>query len=245
MKEKYTYSDVIIDPNDPRLEVGKKYYFSLGAQDCVDRANRDSRAAELLAIDKSGEYHPFISDGEKDYPFIIRKKELSYAERQEKWIKENNLKVGDLVRVTRKADSHEDGWTNLWAQDMDEAVGEVGTVSHIPSDFRECSIEVDVLGIGLFFYPYFVLEKVEQEYAPYDFGDRDCRTLLVAEVVRYKSGDAGGPVMITGFERLESRGWIAHLGDGNVTDAEELLNHCEHIDGTPCGVEVEDEEERP
>lgn len=237
----YTIKDVIIDPEDSRAEVGKKYYFSLGAQDCVDRANRDSRAAELLAIDKLGEYHPFISDGEKDYPFIIRKKELSYAERQEKWIKENNLKVGDLVRVTRKADSHEDGWANLWAQDMDEAVGRVGTVSHISANLAELGIGVDAPGVGEFMYPYFVLEKVEQEYAPYDFGDRDCRTILVGDLVRYKRDDNGGPTMITGFTKTADGMWKAHLGDGNVTDAEELLNHCEHIDGTPCGRLSEEE----
>lgn len=241
----YTIKDVIIDPEDSRAEVGKRYYFSLGAQDCVDRANRDSRATELLAIDKSGGYHPFISDGEKDYPFIIRKKEPSYAERQAKWIADNDIKRGDKVRIVRAADSKEDGWRNRWNPDMDEAVGRVGTVSHISANLAELGIGVDAPGVGEFMYPYFVLEKAEEEHAPYDFEDQDCRALLVGKVVRYKSGDAGGPVMITGFERLESRGWIAHLGGGNVTDAEELLNHCEFIDGTPCGVAVEDEEECP
>lgn len=238
----YTIKDVIIDPEDSRAEVGKKYYFSLGAQDCVDRANRDSRAAELLAIDKSGEYHPFISDGEKDYPFIIRKKELSYAERQEKWIKENNLKVGDLVRVTRKADSHEDGWTNLWAQDMDKAVGEVGTVSHIPSDFRECSIEVDVLGIGLFLYPYFVLEKVKQKYVPFDLSNPEVRKSLRGRWIKNKNNNF--ELCITFFTH---QGYVGNTIPADVymvsgIDADELFQYWVFEDGSPCGKRVEEVE---
>lgn len=74
MADKYTYADVIIDPNDPRVEIGKDYYFALGAQACIDYANIGKKLNTLDEIDKSGQYHPFITD-EKDYPFIIRKKE--------------------------------------------------------------------------------------------------------------------------------------------------------------------------
>ena len=69
----YSYEDVIIDPNDPRVEIGETYYFALGAQACIDYANRGVRERTLKRIDESL-YNPFIGD-EKDYPFIIRKKE--------------------------------------------------------------------------------------------------------------------------------------------------------------------------
>ena len=71
---KYTYKDVIIDPEDPRVEIGAEYYFALGAQACIEYANSGRRKNTLDGVDKSGEYNPFITD-EKDYPFIIRKKE--------------------------------------------------------------------------------------------------------------------------------------------------------------------------
>ena len=29
MSDKYTYADVIIDPDDPRVELGKEYYFEI------------------------------------------------------------------------------------------------------------------------------------------------------------------------------------------------------------------------
>lgn len=80
----YTYEDVIIDPNDPRVEIGKDYYFALGAQACIDYANRDVKERTLDDIDTSGNYSPFIADG-KAYPFIIRKKETEF-------------KVGDFVK---------------------------------------------------------------------------------------------------------------------------------------------------
>ncbi len=70
----YTYKDVIIDPEDPRVEIGAEYYFALGAQACIEYANSGRRKKTLDGVDKSGEYNPFITD-EKDYPFIIRKKE--------------------------------------------------------------------------------------------------------------------------------------------------------------------------
>ena len=235
MKEKYTYSDVIIDPNDPRLEVGKKYYFSLGAQDCVDRANRDSRATELLAIDKSGGYHPFISDGEKDYPFIIRKKGPTYAERQAKWIADNDVKRGDKVWIVREADSHEDGWDNFWTLGMDETVGKVGTVSDILSRSRGCGIEVDVPDVGPSFYPYFVLEKVEPRYVPFDLENEEDRKKIRGAWVRRKG-------KVPEYQVIAVRAAFVSI-DGNMFNTKTMLECYEFLDGTPCGKLAE--EERP
>ncbi len=73
----------------------------------------------------------------------------------------SGLKVGDRVRVTRKAESHELGWRNGWVCTMDNMVGKVGVIS----------IDDGVHGFRLRFsgdessiplgYPAFVLEKVE------------------------------------------------------------------------------------
>lgn len=35
MAERYTYRDVIIDPDDPRVEIGAEYYFSDFPVDCL------------------------------------------------------------------------------------------------------------------------------------------------------------------------------------------------------------------
>lgn len=117
---KYTYADVIIDPEDPRVEIGAEYYFALGAQACIEYANSGRRQNTLDGVDKSGEYNPFITD-EKDYPFIIRKAEqekkyipfdLSDLEVRDKlrgkWIKSNHSPYPeDMITAFNLA---EDGW---------------------------------------------------------------------------------------------------------------------------------------
>ena len=84
--------------------------------------------------------------------------EKSYEERQA----ECGLKVGDKVRILRKAEDHEDGWGDAWNHhEMDDFVG------------RECEILRDNENRGFRVYneeldewwnvPYFILEKVSEE----------------------------------------------------------------------------------
>ena len=71
--------------------------------------------------------------------------------------KASGIKVGDTVKVLRKANSHEMGWNNKWTVEMDEFVG----MTFIVEDLRAAD------GIGLmqgncgpYNFPFFVLEKV-------------------------------------------------------------------------------------
>ena len=73
MSEKYTYADVIIDPEDPRVEVGKEYYFASVIASLLVYANGDCMAKDLKSIRKGSNY-PF-ADGISNYMCIIRKKE--------------------------------------------------------------------------------------------------------------------------------------------------------------------------
>ena len=84
----------------------------------------------------------------------------NYEKRQ----RECGLKVGDKVKILRKVVDYEDGWGNSWPEDMDTLVGKTGEI-----------IE-DGGGVGLkvfleeeydwWFFPYFVLEKVEDKETP-------------------------------------------------------------------------------
>ena len=71
----YTYKDVIIDPNDPRVEIGKEYYYCDNPSTCLERANKDD-VAHLAVLEKvylDAIEHFFIDDA---YSIcIIRKKE--------------------------------------------------------------------------------------------------------------------------------------------------------------------------
>lgn len=45
-----------------------------------------------------------------------------YVKLQDVWLKATDIKKGDWVKVTRKADSHESGWNNSWTPGMDAVV---------------------------------------------------------------------------------------------------------------------------
>lgn len=41
--DKYTYANVIIDPNDPRVKVGAEYYWGESPRDIIRRSGSDNR----------------------------------------------------------------------------------------------------------------------------------------------------------------------------------------------------------
>lgn len=70
--------------------------------------------------------------------------------------KASGFKVGDYVKVTRKATSHEFGWGNGWNPYMCISVGEVLRITS--DDGSEGFGLSDEHGLR---YPFFVLEQVE------------------------------------------------------------------------------------
>lgn len=76
MAEKYSYSDVIIDPNDARVEIGKEYWFADYPFNVLLFANRDDGACHgILSGISRGDITPFFIRG-KYYACLIRKKEI-------------------------------------------------------------------------------------------------------------------------------------------------------------------------
>ena len=59
MSDKYTYADVIIDPEDPRVEIGKEYYSSKNIPDALFKANEGDEmfCYKLLSV-HDGAYGP-------------------------------------------------------------------------------------------------------------------------------------------------------------------------------------------
>lgn len=81
---KYTYEDIIINPNDKRLEgaVGKQVYLDSSALDVLRQANEKGIPDILTAINKEISC-PF--DGVNyGYPFvIIKKKKLAESKKEQ------------------------------------------------------------------------------------------------------------------------------------------------------------------
>ena len=59
----YTYADIIMDPNDPRLEgaIGKECYFSDYPKNALDYARNNSTADRLKRINRESAY-PFVGE---------------------------------------------------------------------------------------------------------------------------------------------------------------------------------------
>ena len=111
MADKYTYADVIIDPEDPRVEIGKEYYFGDTPKACIKNANNDAITAEYIrAYEGMFDAFELKLDGTISAPCLIRKKEplkkyvpfdLSKKEDRNclkgKWLKRTDTGDEDLI----------------------------------------------------------------------------------------------------------------------------------------------------
>jgi hypothetical protein len=107
-----------------------------------------------------------------------------------------DYRPGDKFRVLRKANDGESGWNNHWTEEMDQAIGQVLTVSEnklFPED-PSFGIPLDIIDrrtpghdgpVISQCFPWFALEFIERRNADYD---KDPHTLLleIAELIGYK-----------------------------------------------------------
>ena len=70
----YTYKDVIIDPEDPRVEIGKEYYWADTAYDVLKMANKYGGADTLEKVSHDSDL-PFVTKTDCSCACLIRKKE--------------------------------------------------------------------------------------------------------------------------------------------------------------------------
>lgn len=232
----YTYSDVIVDPEDPRVEIGKEYYFGDNVGALLHGARTGWTTGVLCDVGKvTDEYSPFYN-GSSGFSCIIRKKKLSYVERQTKWIVDNDVKKGDKMRVTRKAYNNEDGWNNSWVGGMDDWVGKVFEVCSI---HHESGIRLEDDCGEFWNFPYFVLEKVEepeQKYVPFDLSEEEDRARLRGAWLKLKKHS--NEVMVKAIYPFFNKVSI----DNEEVFPDFLLENYEFLDGTPCGKLAEEVE---
>jgi hypothetical protein len=80
-----------------------------------------------------------------------------YEVYQQQWIEENNIKSGDLLRVTRIAESGEGGWGNNWT-DLMVPDTKVKFIYNAGKSGLACKTDKG----ENWNYPYFVLEPVRE-----------------------------------------------------------------------------------
>ena len=249
---KYTYEDIIMDPNDPRLEnaIGKECYFADYPKKLLNSAIYDlPEYLDCLTDIKKEGVCTFVDKKGTKWASIIIKKEEPYAERAKKWIEQNDLKEGDYVKVLRKAKDFESGWDATWNDLMNKSVCKILKITEV----RFCNGHI-ILEDG-YRYPYFVLEKSEPpkpKYVPFE---------SIEEFVRRYTEVKEGVDYDTFEDRLFRCGmWLRYKEDGDLIlvtglcdDAiyvrdftfgatwKEVLNKFEFLDGAPCGKEAKDE----
>jgi hypothetical protein len=121
-----------------------------------------------------------------------KEQEMTYVERQAKWLTDNGVVEGTKLRVVRKAEKHENGWNTFWGSAMDESVGQEVVFDALYGDGRKGIVLEDCgLGFDNYVFPYFVLELAESKL------DKDIMLLKEAEKkwvgVVYDGKVDGGP----------------------------------------------------
>lgn len=266
----YTYADIIMDPNDPRLEgaIGKECYFSDYPKKLLSSAiyNSPEYLDCLTDIRKEGAC-TFVDKNGSGWTLIIIKKEEPYSERAKKWCEDNDLKEGDYVKVVRKDENKDDVWRSYLNIKIDETIGKTLRVGLINPTEGRIYLELD--GI-LLEYPYFLLEKAEPpkpEYVPFESKEEFIRRYTeVKEGADFdtfednlfqcgmwlKDKETDSFFMVTeiwddGVIVTDRKMKTTKVRDDEYftinesTTWKELLRDYCFIDGSPCGKEVEDE----
>lgn len=86
----------------------------------------------------------------------MEEKDMGYEEKQEKWLKMNDIREGSRVYVYRKPENYEDGWAYMWIDSlMDDMVGKVAYIMEV----TPCYLKVKVDGHSSYM-PYTALLPV-------------------------------------------------------------------------------------
>jgi len=126
------------------------------------------------------------------------------------------LKIGDKIKVIRTTESRKSGWCQPWNDSMNSSVGKTFIIKDFGNDDNGFQLENN------YWYPYFVLEKVVEEWIPFTFED----DLLGKQVIaKDKSCKA-----VISYQNVT----CIIIGDETV-EYDELLEDYTFLDGTPCG----------
>ena len=216
MSEKYSYSDVIIDPEDPRVEIGKEYYFGNNPT-CLlkDISQLSAQEGKLMLKDSAIEAQssPFMSSGNKWFVCLIRKKEYT----------ENDI-------ITDVSDPR-----------LKDAIGKtvyVVNLGYDPSHPFEVHTE-----LGLH-WDRIILSKNQpprKTYAPFDLTEEEDRAWLANSWIRLKEDSGIHEYLISGFIVSDDVQYVL-INLGAMSPGKLLEDFIFTSDHAPCGKLVEEEE---
>lgn len=224
----YTYKDIIIDPKDERARIGEYYYYADTPREVLGCANYNDNYSLSTLTEINESNCPFTVSG-CDWACIIRKKKSSYEERQAEWIKTNDIKVGDKVKIIKEF-SLKEGFVEY----MKPLVGTIGEIKAIIDEYIQVYTEDKD---DWWCWHYDCLEKVkEPKYIPFDLSKEEDRAKLRGAWVRKKEA----PFLEQEIAGLSTNVQLVFLNDVVSVGVFNLLEEYEFTDGTPCGKIVED-----
>ena len=229
----YTYADVIIDPEDPRVEIGAEYYFGNNPT-CLlkDISQLSAQEGRLMLKDSAIEAQssPFMSSGNKWFVCLIRKKEYTENDIMTD-VSDPRLKdaIGKTVYVAHK----------LYGSIVDNAnnndsahKGVLVNLGYDPSHPFEVHTE-----LGLH-WDRIILSKNQpprKTYVPFDLSKEEDRAKLRGAWVRFKD-DQAYERQVFAIDKERVYFWSNY----DYLTPEGLLRDCTFLDGSPCGVLVEE-----
>lgn len=204
-----------------QAKIGQKGWFASNVE-TLSRLVLEEQPKELLGFDSNNAVHAFKT-AFQNHALFYPAPEPTYAERQAQWVKDNNVKGGTKVRVTRTFTEDEDG-CECWKHD--DLVGKTGIIQHI----IPISLGVDMNDGYPIALPYFALEVIkEPTYRPYS---NDELNDLVGKIVVRKC-DGNKMLVNESISPIKVR-----LGNGCTYTAKQLLELFT-LNGEPCGVREE------
>ena len=237
----YTYKDVIIDPDDPRIEIGEEYYFGESPIQALNFANDNGRGAVLSMVDDEDNLGPFwFSDvgysHAKGAVCIIRKKEYTEDDIITN-VSDPRLKdaIGKTVYVAHK----------LYGSIVDNAnnndsahKGVLVNLGYDPSHPFEVHTE-----LGLH-WDRIILSKNQpprKTYAPFDLTEEEDRAWLANSWIRLKEDSGIHEYLISGFIVSDDVQYVL-INLGAMSPGKLLEDFIFTSDHAPCGKLVEEEE---
>ena len=182
---KYTYADVILDPNDPRVEIGAEYWFSDCPNPLVKRLNdaKEAKHGHLSLVESNNDL-PFYDEDSRCWLCIIRKKGPTYEERQDEWVKANDIKAGDKVRILKGFVGETKDIPYGFTYEMEKLIGKTLEVKGVGKKY------IKVFDENKHFHwawPYYCLEKVEEpEFKVGDFVRTEYESIgVITEIIAH------------------------------------------------------------
>ena len=207
-----------------QAKVGQKGWFASNVE-TLSRLVLEEQPKELLGFDSNNAVHAFKT-AFQNHALFYPAPEPTYAERQAQWVKENNVKAGTKVRVTRVFTEDEDGSHCFAHSDLVGMTGSVGEYDALPYN-----LAVDMSDGSVRVIPYFALEVIkEPTYRPFKNAEefkpyRD-------EWFRVKNG--GGFDSVRYYDNNGVKD-----STGNFITYQKLFEAGERENGEPCGVKEE------